>query len=56
MIKQWKVIAQMGLDANNIKNVIVRANTERKARIIAKRDFEKQGGNYINIVSVKEIN
>lgn len=55
MIKQWEVIAQMDLDANNIKNVIVRANTKRKAIIIAKHYFEKQGGIYINIVSAKEI-
>ena len=55
MIKSWWVICQVDMCAEKEIKMIVKANTERKARSFAKNDLAKQGHFHINIISCKEM-
>ena len=43
MIKTWEVSAEIGMDANNIKTIEVKANTKRKALIIGEKKLKELG-------------
>ena len=36
-MKTWEVNAELNMDASNRKTIVVKANTERKARIIGEK-------------------
>ena len=56
MIKIWKIVAELNWDASNYKSIIVKANTERKARIIGEEKLEKEySTNNIKILNVERI-
>ena len=42
MIKQWEITAEINMDASRYKTVIVKANTERKARQFAIEKLKKR--------------
>lgn len=50
MIKRWKVIAELNLDASRHDTVIVEANTERKAVKFAYEKLRKKHGNKMIVV------
>ena len=56
MIKIWKIVAELNWDASNYKSIIVKANTERKARIIGEEKLKKEySTNNIKILNVERI-
>lgn len=55
MIKRWKVTAEINMDASHYESCIVKANTARKAAILACKAFKKKGYFYITNLSIKEI-
>ena len=48
-MKTWEVNAELNMNASNRKTIIVKANTERKARII------KDGALWVWDIRVKEV-
>ena len=56
MIKTWKVTAELNMDASKKKSVIVKANTERKARKFAEEKFKAEGAFFVWQLRVEEIN
>ena len=52
-MKQWIVKAEVNMDASHVETIVVYANTERKARIIAKEKLKKDFF-AVNILSIKE--
>ena len=54
-IKEWKVSAEVDMDASRYDSVIVKANTERKARIKGEEILKKYHF-YITNVKVEQIN
>lgn len=55
-MKKWKVTAELNMNAQNYQTIIVKANTERKAKIFAEEIFEKNGAFYITNVTVEQLN
>jgi hypothetical protein len=55
MIKRWLVKCQVNMDASTEVNVIVKANTERKAKIKAENECYSKGYFHVNILNCKEI-
>lgn len=49
-MKRWLVTAEVNMDAQHYESIIVKANTERKARIIGERQLKKD---YFFITNVK---
>ena len=43
MIKTWKVTAECNMDAADYRSVVVKANTERKAQILAEEKLKQNG-------------
>lgn len=41
-MKRWKVRAELNMDASNYKEVEIKANSERKARIIGEETLKKK--------------
>ena len=41
-MKRWKVRGQLNMDASNYKEVEIKANSERKARILGEEKLKKQ--------------
>ena len=41
-MKRWKVLAEINMDASNYKEVEIKANSERKARIIGEETIKKK--------------
>lgn len=55
-IKRWKVSAEINMDASRYKTVEVKANTERKARILAEKKIKNEyGAFYVTNMNVEEI-
>lgn len=54
-IKRWKATAEINMDASRYKTVEVRANTERKARILAEEKLKKDGAFYVTNMKIEEI-
>ena len=55
-MKYWKVTAEINMCAEHYETVEVKANTERKARIFAEKEFKKNGAFFITNMSVEQIN
>lgn len=55
MIKQWEVTAEINMDASRYKTVIVKANTERKARQFAVEKLKADGVFFVTNISIKQI-
>lgn len=55
MIKNWLVECQVNMDAQNNINVVVKSNTERKAKIKAENECYNRGYFFVNIISCKQI-
>lgn len=55
MIKKWLVTCQCDLDANKILSTVVKANTERKAKIFAEEKWKKEGHFNIWIRKCEEV-
>ena len=41
-MKRWKIRAELNMDASNYKEIEVKANSERKARIIGEEALKKK--------------
>lgn len=54
-MRTWEVNAELNMNASNRKTIIVKANTERKARIKAEEKFIKDGAHWVWDMRVKEI-
>lgn len=54
-IRKWKAIAEINMDASRYKTVEVKANTERKARILAEEKLKKDGAFYVTNMRIEEI-
>lgn len=54
-MKKWKVIAELFWSAERIESVIVKANTERKARLFAVNAFKKKYPNIKDMINIHEI-
>ncbi len=56
MIKSWKVTAKLFRDSTRIEDVVVKANTERKAAIFAQTGLvKKYGTKAVDILRVVQI-
>ena len=55
MIKKWKVSAECNMDASDYRTVVVKANTERKAQILAEEKLKKDGVFAVTNLRVEEI-
>lgn len=53
MIKSWLVVCEVNMDASHWEELIVKANTERKARSFAINELYKRGYTHVSIVSCK---
>lgn len=54
-IRKWRAIAEINMDASRYKTVEVKANTERKARILAEEKLKKDGAFYVTNMRIEEI-
>lgn len=54
-IKHWRVTAEINMDASRYKTVEVRANTERKARILGEEKIKKEGAFFVTNTIVEQI-
>lgn len=54
-MKTWEVTAELNMDASHYETVVVKANTERKARIFAEEAFKKNGAFFVTNMTVKQI-
>lgn len=54
-MKKWKVTAELNMDASHYETVIVKANTERKARIFAEKIFKKNGAFFVTNMTIKQL-
>jgi len=52
-IKEWIVTAEVDMDASRHDTVTVKANTERKARIMAEDAFKKRGHFFVTDLKIK---
>ena len=56
MIKKWLVKCEVNMDASHEEKIIIKANTEHKARIKAQNECYNKGYFHVNIISCKEMN
>lgn len=54
MIKSWWVVCQVNMDANREVKMIVKANTEKKAKSFAINDLYKEGYFHVKLLSCEE--
>lgn len=54
VIKEWIVTAEVDMDASRHDTVTVKANTERKARIMAEDAFKKRGHFFVTILEIRK--
>lgn len=54
-IRKWKATAEINMDASRYKTVEIKANTERKARILAEEKLKKDGAFYVTNMRIEEI-
>lgn len=55
MIKQWKVTAEINMDASNYKTITIKANTKRKAIQFAVEKLKADGAFFVTNISAKQI-
>ena len=55
-MKTWEITAELNMDASHYESIIVKANTERKARIIGEEKFKSRSDVFfVTNLSVKEL-
>lgn len=54
-MKNWKVTAELFMNASRVESVVVRCNTERKAEINAIKEFTKKYPNIMGMIRVRSI-
>ncbi len=54
-MKKWKVTAELFWSAERIESVVVKANTERKARLYAENVFKKEYPDVGSMISIQSI-
>ena len=54
-IKRWRVTAEINMDASRYKTVEVKANTERKAKILAEDKMKREGAFYVTNMRIEQI-
>ena len=54
-MRKWRVTAEINMDASRHKTVEVKANTERKAKILAEEKMKREGAFYVTNMSVEQI-
>ena len=57
-MKDWLVTAKLFMNASHIEKIIIRCNTERKARIFATEKFQNMYpsvGDMVDIINVEEM-
>lgn len=54
-IRKWKATAEINMDTSRYKTVEIKANTERKARILAEEKLKKDGAFYVTNMRIEEI-
>lgn len=54
-IRKRRATAEINMDASRYKTVEVKANTERKARILAEEKLKKDGAFYVTNMRIEEI-
>ena len=54
-MKKWKVTAELFWSAERIETTIVKANTERKARIFAVEFFQKKYPHIKDMISIYKV-
>lgn len=54
-IRKWGATAEINMDASRYKTVEVKANTERKARILAEEKLKKDCAFYVTNMRIEEI-
>ena len=54
-MKQWIVKCQVNMDAQNETYIVVKANTERKAKIKAENECRDKGYFHVSILACKKI-
>lgn len=54
-IKKWQVTAEINMDASRYMTVVVKANTARKARILAEEKMKRECAFYVTNMTIKEI-
>lgn len=54
-MKKWKVTAELFWSAERIETVVVKANTEHKAKIFGVEAFKKKYPNIKDMISVFDI-
>lgn len=55
MVKTYKITFEANMDASHIETFVVKANTERKAIILAKTKALNKGVRFTKLISVKNI-
>lgn len=55
MIKTWKITAQVNMCREDVREVTVQANSERKARMFAEEKLKQEGCFCIWIEDVKKL-
>lgn len=55
IMKVWDVCLKLNWDASRIRNVKVKANTERKARLFAQEKCKKDGAFSADVISCKQV-
>ena len=54
-MKQWKVTAELNMNARHYETILVKANTERKARLFAEEKFKKNGAFFVTNMTIEEV-
>ena len=55
MVKTYKITFEVNMDASHIETFVVKANTERKAIILAKTKALNKGVRFTKLISAKNI-
>ncbi len=55
MIKRWMVKCEVNMDAQTEANIVVKANTERKAKIKAENECRSKGYFHVRVLNCKEM-
>lgn len=54
-MKIWEVTAELNMNASHYETIIVKANTERKARVLAEDAWKKIGVFFVTNMTVREL-
>lgn len=54
-IRRWRVTAEINMNASRYEAVEVKANTERKARVLAEQKFKNNGAFFVTNMRIEEI-